>query len=140
MPERESEDPEFSAPPVPTPPPADPLEPEKPKKQPKQPKTPKAQPKVEPDADDESENGETSAKAEDSKPKAGERGHPQVGDAEPLPPTPSIGAEEQADLITAQRAKKHGIRLRKALKEFPEIQDILDDNEALKARLAELAK
>jgi hypothetical protein len=141
---REPEDPDFSAPPVPAPP-ATPAPADKPAKGAG--KRAKKKDAVEPADEADGESSETAsnqaaepADAEDGKPKAGERGHPLVGDAEPIAPTPSIGANELADISAAQRAKKHGIRLKKALKEFPEIQDIIDENEALKALVAELKK
>jgi len=104
----------------------------------KPPKPPRVLPKEDDEEGDEDPKPKSKEAADDGKPKPGERGHPQTGDAEPLAPTPIPTAEEMGELFKAQRAKKRGIRLKRALKEFPEIQELIDENEALKARLAEL--
>ena len=108
----------------------------KPEKQPKAAKPKRATPAE--SEEDEGDDKQPEAQEDDGKPKPGERGHPLVGNAEPLAPTPTPTSEDLNDLYKAQRAKKRGIRLKRALKEFPEIQELIDENEALKARLAEL--
>ena len=86
------------------------------------------------DGDEESSNPQRSAEQIEAE----HRKRMLTGNAEPLKPTPEITAIDQAHMSRKQREKKVEMIIRKARKQFPELDAVFEENENLKAQISAL--